>query len=516
MQRILNIAGPVLILIAIALSVYIRFDNYKTPPPLFIDEANVGRNLAERSIPEFWEKLDYEQYAPPVLLTIWKTSCVLFGYQEYALRALSLICSLLCMLLLYRLGNRYIDLKFIIAFPIIVFGMTYEVIFQSYTIKQYMPDLTIAMAFMLFAIKSDYKRFFNWKELVLWTVLGTIAVWASMPVVYGLASVGLYFAVQAYRGGEFFKWLGRFSIAGAFWVVNFGIYFVTILKADAAESYLQNYHAAYFLRWDIWTIEGRAQDWNIVKDIMQSYLTKYKWAMGLFFGLYVVGLIRLITIPKLGEKSRRTELILLVMPFLLACLSSFLGYYSMIPRLMLFTMPVQILIAAIGVDYIANQKLWVLRPLGIAGAICLIYGLNGWIFLQKGYKIILEDTRSSVAYVSQHRKSGEALLVNNLGAPVVAFYANYHTNKEKYGNCKDFVWGAWNEQMPQLVAKAFDENPNDTIWIILGHDPDEVALPQIAQIAADTSILILDKQEAWRSRALKLTKNKIEQDTLKN
>ena len=480
LKPVLHIATSILVLLAFALSIYIRWDNYKTPPPLFIDEANVGRNLAERSIPEFWEKLDYEQYAPPVLLTIWKSSCVLFGYQEYALRALSFICSLLCMLLLYRLGRRYIEHKFILAFP-------------------------IALAFMLFALKSDYKRFFEWKEILVWTVLGTIAVWASMPVVFGLASIGLYFALQAYRAGEFGKWLGRFSIAGVFWVVNFAIYFLTILKADASESYLQNYHTPYFLQTAFWTTEGFAQNWNIIKGIMESYLTGKKLGMVLFLGLYVLGLIRILTLPKWSHK-KRAELILLLLPFLLACLSSFLGYYSMIPRLLFFAMPVQILIAAIGVDYIASSIVWPLRPLGVVAAIYLVYGLNGWVFLEKGYKIILEDTRASVAYVSEHRTPSEKLLVNNLGAPVVTFYANYHSNQEKYGNCKDFVWAAWNEPMPELVKANFEKYPKDTIWVIIGHDPDEVANPQIAQIEADTTLQVLDKKTAWRSRALKIAK----------
>src|SRR5690606_4769800 len=100
--------------------------------------------------------------------------------------------------------------------------------------------------------------------------------------------------------------------------------------------------------------------------------------------------------PKAEATYKSLEIILLVFPLVLACLSSFLGYYSMIARLMLFTMPIQILVAAIGVDYIAGltlfpKKEWLgypIRVLGLVAACYLVYGLNAWLFLQKGYKIV--------------------------------------------------------------------------------------------------------------------------------
>jgi len=54
--------------------------------PVFIDEANVARNLFDRSFTGFFQPLDHQQYAPPFFMVVSKLCGELFSYGERALR----------------------------------------------------------------------------------------------------------------------------------------------------------------------------------------------------------------------------------------------------------------------------------------------------------------------------------------------------------------------------------------------------------------------------------------------
>jgi hypothetical protein len=172
---------------------------------------------------------------------------------------------------------------------------------------------------------------------------------------------------------------------------------------------------------------------------------------------------------------------------------------------MMFTFPIQILVAAIGIDWLMLQKGKVFGLIGLLICGSFLIQFNGWRFLWEGNRILVENTKASVAYVSEHRKPDEKLLVNNLGAPVVTFYANYYSDSVKYLHCKSFEWLNWDENISEKVKQTFKENPKDTLWLIIGNLPNEEAYTIRNTILADSSIHIIEQHEAWRSLTLKLS-----------
>ena len=51
---------------------YLKISQYLEARSLFIDEANLARNIAEKGYLTLFSNLDYEQYAPPIFLVLSK------------------------------------------------------------------------------------------------------------------------------------------------------------------------------------------------------------------------------------------------------------------------------------------------------------------------------------------------------------------------------------------------------------------------------------------------------------
>ncbi len=493
-------SGNVAIFVAFAISLYLRFSNFLHKPSLYIDEANVACNLAERGFLGFWSKLDYEQYAPPIFMMWTKFNALLFGYREIALRLIPFLSAIFCLFGLYKLSNKLTIAKPLIAVVILLFGVNYWCILQSYSLKQYVPDLAMALGLILVALRKDYTRFYTRKALIQWSIAGAILVWSSMPIVYTMAAMGAYFAWQAYRAGEFWKWLRYFSIPVGIWVVNFGIYFVAILNVDAKTDYLQQYHRIYFLTAELWTKAGWSWNWTIIKGLLAGFVGESLWTMGVFVAFYAVGLVAL-------ARKHTAIFFLLVLPFALALFSSMLGYYSLITRLVIFTVPIQSVVMAYGMQKVYDQRFGGFKLLVLTGAVVLVYHLNAWTFLWNGNKIVLEDTRSSLAYVQQNRLEGEPFLVNHEGTPVAKFYINYAArHEEKFGNCQGYISLSYPIDWKQKTIETIQKNPDKAVWLMLGHIENYQADQLVQQLASHPDVAILHQEIVWRSRAVKLQK----------
>src|ERR1700748_715444 len=83
-----------LVIAIIIVGVVLRLIYYFQNRCLFIDEANIARNIYERSLEGLAKPLNYEQYAPPLFLWIIKISTLLFGCSEFAFRLFPLLCGI--------------------------------------------------------------------------------------------------------------------------------------------------------------------------------------------------------------------------------------------------------------------------------------------------------------------------------------------------------------------------------------------------------------------------------------
>jgi len=317
--------------------------NWWAARPLFLDEANVVRNLYDLGFIDFFLRpLMHEQYAPPLYLTVAKACGEVFGYGERALRLPAMLGGIMGTYGLW-LAARQLRLGWWALLPVALLFVNPTVLRFVGEVKPYATDLGVAALLIAAALRPGKKNLF------LWGVAGVIAVWASLPAVFTLAAVGLANllctrdraksvpSVKTILTAERWKWV----LTGLWWALSFALLYVLLLRPSLNNDYLHDYH----LRWMI-PLPQPDYPWARLFSILES-LPKLAFGftlLAIFFGTAtaVVGFTGI----------TRHQKILFAVPLAVVLLSSAFGYYSLMSRLLFFTLPAWWLLAALGSKHI--------------------------------------------------------------------------------------------------------------------------------------------------------------------
>lgn len=298
--------------------------NWWANRPLFIDEVNVARNLFDRSFSGLFLPLDHQQYAPPLYLVMAKGCGEIFGYGERALRLPSLLGGFIAILGLTYAGKQ-LNLKSWLLLPLLLLFVNPTVLRFVGEVKPYSLDMGVASVLIALALKD---REPSWK----WIITGVTVIWFSLPSTFVLAAVGLVAMFES-KGKSRWKWVG---IAGS-WVSSLAVLYFMVLRPSIGSDYLNNFHEPYFFSLPF------TENFNYLKSFA-LLAAQPRLAFG-FTVLAIVwsGIVLLYAIVMMRSRM----LALLILPVAIVFLASSLGYYSLIARLMLFTLPGWWLIAAI-------------------------------------------------------------------------------------------------------------------------------------------------------------------------
>ena len=457
--------GKAFLAIALLLVAFLQLKTFLQGHSLMIDEANVARNIAERSFQALWQPLDYEQYAPPLYLTFVKLSTLLFGMNEYALRAPALLSFFLSLFLFIRLG-RHTELR--LSYPLLsalvfLYACSHITLFQSSLLKQYTTDALWSVLLVYAALKYSYRFLLRPRGVLFWTLMGSVAIWFSMPSVFILAAVGIYYCYQSAQEGKLQPLLRSLSIPVILWLAQFAVYFLTILKSDAESDYLQNYHNSYFFESTLWKVESWVHNGKIISGILQVYLGKtavvFIW----------VGLVSLAGIYN-GMKSRFSLMLLLIVPLLIAVGASFFHYYSFIPRLMLFYLPLFLLFLGSGLKALWQRFRWPGRAFLFVSTVYIVAQMSGWKYALPQNQCLMEETREVLDELPLPRDGSYSVFVNHSGVPALTFYTKYHDHKARYAPFAEFRPINWDKN-PAEEAKAFlQQNPDQQVVLLWGHE----------------------------------------------
>lgn len=345
----------------IALGILLRIVMWLYNRDLWIDEASVARNVYERDFLQLVRPLDYYQYAPPVYLCIVKGWAALLGYSEYVLRLHSLICGVGSLLLLCAVAKKVSTVRAAL-YPLFLIATGFIFLRYATELKQYMSDSFIALLLVWLALYVDIEKTVRAKFILIWVVTGSLAIWSSMPSVFVLAGIGLYYAVKAIKNGNTARLL-PVGIAGAVWVSQFLIYYFLILKPQINSDYLQNYHNRFFL----FATPGNAEEWVHNKDVLVRLLSVAggtEWYAILFnAGLIIAGGFVL-------ARKNIAQALLFLSPVAFMLCAAMLNQYSLIPRLTLFSMPLLFILMAVAIEKILSAKYYILKLTFLAIAIC--------------------------------------------------------------------------------------------------------------------------------------------------
>jgi 4-amino-4-deoxy-L-arabinose transferase-like glycosyltransferase len=435
---LLRVAFILIFLFGIILRFVLYFQNRN----LIIDEANIVRNLAERGFLALTQPLSYEQYAPPVFLWIEKLSSILFGYSEYAMRGFPLLCGIAALYVFYRIGSKLMSQTALLApFALFAFGNMY--VKFSTELKQYMPDTLVALILVWAALCWDFQSLKKKTFVLRWALLGSFAIWMSMPSVFILAGIGCYYAWPLLREKKL-RQIGPLVAVAAVWLLQFALYYLVILRTQIGSDYLQNYHRPYFLYATPANQEEWMHNWTRFTELLGNVGGFDKKAM-LLNGLFMV----LGAVLLLIRKTR--NFFLIAFPVMLVFIAAALKQFSLIERVVLFMMPLWLLLIGCGLDLLVQKKLGATTIL--IGAF-LVWSYNAfWLFHEKlGFHEITEG----MAWIRARGAKGSELYVHDANVPTYIYYTELHPKRAQWSS----LFGAhklkWSDDYKEITAPIKD------------------------------------------------------------
>jgi len=412
---------------------------------LFIDEANVVRNLFERDFLDLLQPLDYGQYAPPVFLWFQKLAVIIIGYGERAVRLYPLLCSL-ASLLFFRSLFKKLSVKGA-WYALVLFAFGSLVLYYSVTVKQYSGDTLVCILLLLAVIQIQLRSSVHF--VFSWMLVGSIAIWSSMPSVFILAGVWAYYFYQCWNEGHR-KIISNLVWIGFIWLVQFVIYYYYILSNQIHSDYLQNYHEPFFLSVFSWQ-----KNFNLLQGLVSEVGGSTVVAYSIHLLLFAAGTITM-------YQKKKEYFVLLFIPLLCVFCASFLKQFTLLPRVMLFSFPLILIVMAFGAQnlLLRTKNYFVLVLLVVA--VINVSNFKTWKILQGEYR--KEEITKGFEFVKEPLQKGQSVFISHLTKPAFYYYTRIHPTAEKYDYLQRAKLLNWDSDLKQISTQQ-----KDSVYFIYSH-----------------------------------------------
>jgi 4-amino-4-deoxy-L-arabinose transferase-like glycosyltransferase len=404
--------APILVF---ALGAALRLRQYLYGRSLWVDEAFLSLNVAQRSFGGLVDPLGWDQTAPLLFLWLEKAAVTLFGVNEYALRLVPLLTGLLLIPAMFALGKRLLGRPAgVVAATIAALSpllIRYANEADSYSVDAL---VTAVLAILTLHVLDSPEDGRAW----LWLALaGAFGVAASTPSVFVLAGVGAaLLAAPAVRRSP--RGLARTVALGALWCVLFGLVYFLVLRPAASSEFLRQFFGPAFLDPGAPNFRSRLVEavWRTVHPTI--YLPSIPVAAkALVLGVAAAGLV------SLSRRRGAATAALFALPFAGAYAAAIVEQYPIVQRTMLFAAPLLIVLLIAG-GMAASEWLprAIARPALILGALALTLPAAG-----AGVRDALDpwhdwDARTAVRDLERLSAPGEPVYVTYYARPGYAFY----------------------------------------------------------------------------------------------
>ena len=339
------------ILVLVVLGFVLRVIPFVSDRCLWIDEAMLALNLVDRTPRQLLEPLDWNQGAPAGFLMLAKAGIVVFGQDEWALRLVPFVGSVMSLVAFAWVARRLLPAEAAVI-AVGLFAISPFLISYAAECKQYATDaaLTAGLFALALGLLHGEGSFRRWAYLA---AAGAVSVWFSHPVAFVLGGIGSALFLDAVARKDRRR-AGACLATIACWLASFGVCYLVSLKQLGNNQFLLDYWAGHFL-----PLPPRSQgDLLWLADHFFSFLaypgglggTELKIG-GIAAALLLVGLVA-------QWRERWPVAVALILPAILALLASGVNKYPFAGRLLLFLVPLMLIGVARGAWVVAAA----LRP----------------------------------------------------------------------------------------------------------------------------------------------------------
>jgi hypothetical protein len=406
--------------------------------PLWLDETWVANSVLEPSVREMLYYRTWLQTSPPLFLLSARTAVQVLGVSNEGFRLVPVVFGLLSLPLMILAARRLLPSFFsFVAIGLFVFSPA--IVHYTHEFKQYTSDVFVSLALLnmgLLYLSRPSRRL-----LLLWTALSVVLLFLSYQAVLFLPG----FCLVVLLGGAGVdgrvkprreRWLEAGAAAFCASVATLVVYVAFILPNTLPRLY-----AAFS---DPFRGQGARQFLAFCLEkvlFLGSLLLPDEEAgrVGVAARIVILGVI-LVAAGSMLRRGRGRVLILLGLPILCAYALYALGRFPGvgIPRLMLFSVPMLILLFACGAESIARRLGGPPAPEGESGpvavvdslgAVCfaLMLGLIGAYVAKRPVPLLREelvqDSERSVRHVSERVRPHDVVYVHASMTEQFRFYS---------------------------------------------------------------------------------------------
>ncbi|MBS1783090.1 MAG: hypothetical protein JSS78_08485 [Bacteroidetes bacterium] len=407
-------------LIILCGGVAIRFVEWFHCRDLMMDEVNVVRNIFERPYGGLFRPLVYEQFAPPLFLSMIKLSSSLWGFGEMSLRIFPILCSVLSLFVFYRLVLLFAS-KRSLWYPLAIFSFAEIYIQYANDVKQYSSDILVSLLLVFLAVKRDLFASSRFRFFIQWSLIGMITVWLSMPAIFILTGVGFSLFIQAYNARQI-RYLLPLIGAGILWMLSFSGYYWLLLRHQIASEYLQAFHAPYFL--NLSNGKDLIDSHNI--ELMTAFFSS-AIGSGRHFPFFLNLIFLIVGFYSIFRNNVTKGLVLLI-PIFCFVAAVALHRFTLLPRVGLFVMPLLLIVIGVGLDTLLTMRVW-LQCLTIAA--CVIsagYAQQLRLFTSR---IEIDELTKEIAFARKNKVAYHQIFLPELYEPSLIYYKRIHPNKTR-------------------------------------------------------------------------------------
>jgi hypothetical protein len=438
----------------------LRLRQYLADLSLWIDEANLARNIVDRSFFGLARPLDFEQGAPLGFLFVEKTVLLILGNQDYILRLFPLFSGLLSLYLLYCISREYFGMAGL--FSLFFFSISWPLIYYSSELKQYSSDVLVSVGLIYLMFRAEHPSARRTEILTLGAA-GVISMWMSHPAIFILASAGLVLAVENLLRKNYSLLFWILGV-GILWMANLGLVYLVSIQGLMSNSYLLNFWRADFMPLPPWGHLAwfQASYWNLLG--ITTYLSNPA------VGYSAFSMSILLFIGMIGSFIHHRGLTwMMVLPFLFVLLASALQKYPFGERLILFLLPFLFLLMAEGLGqmYLAIARWNRTVSLVICGFVALVAIRRPASFSFQYFlsPYMREDIKPALAYVSQNARPGDVIYVYYGSQPAFEYYAHFYN----FENDKVIFGIASRTDPSRYVDDIGQLRGSRRVWLVFSH-----------------------------------------------
>ncbi|HEX3334207.1 MAG TPA: glycosyltransferase family 39 protein [Acidimicrobiales bacterium] len=400
-------APAVLARVLVVVGCVLRVRQFVFHRSLWTDETMLALNVLHRNYAGLTHPLALLQGAPIGFLWLQKTSTIVFGSNEYALRLVPLLAGLASIFFFASFVRRTLG-----GWPrcvaLAIFAISPTLVYYATEAKQYGMDVFVVVVLCWFCGRLLDSEL-SWSNVLVWAGVTAVLIWCSFPAPLAAGATTGVLVISAWRGR---RWndIKMVAIGTAIWLASLGLeYLVSLRKLHGVKAllgYWQGGMAPQPLRvgttvsWLGSTVHGLVGSpldfgvWPLAVALIGVGLLALLWRrfyIGVFIVVVIGGAFAAAIVHEYPVQGR---LVVFFVP--LACVA--LAATLLLSRRWPAQLLVCALIAAVMVPSVASAAHAVWSP------------------------YTTTEAREAYLYVQQHERPGDKILVEWSGMAVYYYY----------------------------------------------------------------------------------------------